>query len=250
MIDQNAWSQDLEVGIGPHDEEVKWSPKAADDVSVGTGMDEGLHYRNRPEQSGARKVVLSVEPRRNRRRHARQTMSNLRDPLSRASVLAGVQGQGQQRLLRGLARVEAVRQEFFADDRAQEDVGVGTLKGRDGFVLEGHSSIGKDSAAIPTTLRRTSTHGREWHQICGLCPVNSTICSRRVKDTRCEGRVAYTQERDARLLPSRRAPNSAKTRQHACAPATSARTGPSARRLDAEIWRSGRFCSVECARLQ
>src|SRR5689334_16587014 len=63
LIDQNAWSQYLEVGIGPDAEVFTKAPTMS---SVGTGMDAGLHPKstwNNPEPevvlvvSGAGKIV-------------------------------------------------------------------------------------------------------------------------------------------------------------------------------------------------
>src|SRR5204862_473029 len=43
LIDQNAWSQYLEVGIGPDAEVFTKAPTLS---SVGTGMDAGLHPKS------------------------------------------------------------------------------------------------------------------------------------------------------------------------------------------------------------
>src|ERR1700749_4779779 len=59
LIDQNAWSQYLEVGIGPDAEVFTKAPTMS---SVGTGMDAGLHPKstwNKPEPE----VVLVVSSR-------------------------------------------------------------------------------------------------------------------------------------------------------------------------------------------
>ena len=59
LIDQNAWSQYLEVGIGPDAEVFTKAPTMS---SVGTGMDAGLHPKstwNNPEPE----VVLVVSSR-------------------------------------------------------------------------------------------------------------------------------------------------------------------------------------------
>ena len=102
LIEQGAWSQYLEVGIGP-DAEIftKAQPMAA----VGHGMEAGLHpisTWNNPEPE----VVLVVTSQgRNRRRHARQR----RQPARRGGPLgaAAVEGQGQQCLDRHRARSSA-----------------------------------------------------------------------------------------------------------------------------------------------
>ena len=95
LIEQGAWSQYLEVGIGP-DAEIftKGQPMSA----VGHGMEAGLHpisSWNNPEPE----VVLVVTSKgTHRRRHARQR----RQPARRGGPLgaAAVEGQGQQRLHR------------------------------------------------------------------------------------------------------------------------------------------------------
>ena len=93
LIEQGAWSQYLEVGIGP-DAEIftKAQPMAA----VGHGMEAGLHpisSWNNPEPEVVLVVELTGE---DRRGHARQR----RQPARRGGPLgaAAVQGQGQQRL--------------------------------------------------------------------------------------------------------------------------------------------------------
>ena len=95
LIEQNAWSQYLEVGIGP-DAEIftKAQPMAA----VGTGMDAGIHPKsswNNPEPE----VVLAVSVDRS---HRGGNAGQRRQPARRRGPFgaAARQGEGQQRVLR------------------------------------------------------------------------------------------------------------------------------------------------------
>ena len=95
LIEQNAWSQYLEVGIGP-DAEIftKAQPMAA----VGTGMDAGIHPNsswNNPEPE----VVLAAS---STGRIVAATLGQRREPARRGGTFrtAARQGEGQQRVLR------------------------------------------------------------------------------------------------------------------------------------------------------
>ena len=109
LIEQGAWSQYLEVGIGPDAEIFTKSPSMS---AVGTGSDAGIHPKstwNNPEPE----VVLAVaSDGADRRRDARQRRepARLRGPLGPAAQ----QGQGQQRQLRARAVPALLRCRFHA----------------------------------------------------------------------------------------------------------------------------------------
>ena len=112
LIEQNAWSQYLEVGIGPDAEVFTKAPTMS---SVGTGHGCRPASEIDLEQSGAGSRARGVEPRRDRRCDARQRRQSAR--LRGTLGAAVVEGQGQQRLLRRRPAAAAVRQQFFARRR-------------------------------------------------------------------------------------------------------------------------------------
>ena len=85
LIEQNAWSQYLEVGIGPDAEIFTKAPPMS---SVGTGMDAGLHPNSTWNNPEPELVLFVSTPRQDRRRRARQRRQSarLRGPFGAAAV--------------------------------------------------------------------------------------------------------------------------------------------------------------------
>lgn len=139
LIDQGAWSQYLEVGIGP-DAEIftKCQPMA----SVGTGADAGIHPNsswNNPEPE----VVLAAT---SDGRIVAATLGNdvnLRDVEGRSALLLGKAKDNNGSCAIGpfLRFFDAG---FTLDDIRRTTVTL-RVEGEDGFVLQGESSIAKIS---------------------------------------------------------------------------------------------------------
>jgi fumarylacetoacetate (FAA) hydrolase family protein len=135
LVQQGAWSQYLEVGIGP-DAEIftKSQPMSA----VGTGAEIGIHPKsewNNPEPE----IVLAVDS------HGRTVGAtlgndvNLRDFEGRSALLLGKAKDNNASCAIG-PFVRLFDEHFTIDDVRGCELAM-RVDGPDGFVLEGHSSM-------------------------------------------------------------------------------------------------------------
>ncbi|MBO9646665.1 MAG: fumarylacetoacetate hydrolase family protein, partial [Pseudacidovorax sp.] len=135
LIAQGAWSQYLEVGIGPDAEIFTKVPVLS---AVGTGADIGIHAKsvwNNPEPE----VVLAVNSRGQTMGAALGNDVNLRDFEGRSALLLGKAKDNNASCSIG-PFIRLFDDHFDMDHVRRITVGL-TVRGPDGFTLQGSSSL-------------------------------------------------------------------------------------------------------------
>jgi fumarylacetoacetate (FAA) hydrolase family protein len=139
LIAQGAWSQYLEVGIGPDAEIFTKAPVLA---AVGSGADAGLHPAsswNNPEPE----VVLAVNSRGEIVGAALGNDVNLRDVEGRSALLLGKAKDNNASASIG-PFIRLFDASFSLDDMRQATLTL-RVEGTDGFVMDGFSSMARIS---------------------------------------------------------------------------------------------------------
>jgi fumarylacetoacetate (FAA) hydrolase family protein len=139
LIAQGAWSQYLEVGIGPDAEIFTKAPSMA---AVGTGAEAGLHPAsswNNPEPE----VVLAVNSRGEIVGASLGNDVNLRDVEGRSALLLGKAKDNNASAAIG-PFIRFFDASFSLDDLRQAQLNL-RVEGTDGFVMEGFSTMAKIS---------------------------------------------------------------------------------------------------------
>ena len=135
LLEQGAWSQYLEVGIGP-DAEI--FTKSQPMSSMGTGVEVGIHpgsHWNNPEPE----IVLAINSKGNVTGAALGNDVNLRDFEGRSALLLGKAKDNNASCAIG-PFIRLFDEHFSLDEVRQADIHL-TVDGRDGFRLEGKSSM-------------------------------------------------------------------------------------------------------------
>lgn len=215
LISRGAWSQYLEVGIGP-DAEIftKCQPMA----SVGFGADVGLHpvsTWNNPEPEIAMIAASSG-------RIVGATIGNdvnLRDVEGRSALLLGKAKDNNASASLG-PFIRLFDDKFSIDDVKRAVVRL-KVEGEDGFSLEGASSMAEISRSpeelVAAAMGPHHQYRTGWRSISAPCSFHPRIAARRARDL---------PTRSATSSPSRRKNSVRWSTGCGCRP--TARTGPTA----------------------
>jgi fumarylacetoacetate (FAA) hydrolase family protein len=149
LIQQGAWSQYLEVGIGPDAEIFTKAPPMS---SVGTGAGIGIHPKstwNNPEPE----VVLAVDSQGRIKGAALGNDVNLRDFEGRSALLLGKAKDNNGASAIG-PFIRLIDDGFDLDAIRRVEVRL-RVEGTDGFVLDGRSSMAEISRDVTELVEHT-----------------------------------------------------------------------------------------------
>jgi fumarylacetoacetate (FAA) hydrolase family protein len=149
LIDDGMWSQYLEVAIGPDAEVFTKAPPLS---SVGWGAEIGVRsdsHWNNPEPE----VVLAVAPDGTPVGATLGNDVNLRDFEGRSALLLGKAKDNNASCAIG-PLIRLFDNRFTMDDVRAAEITL-RIEGRDGYVLEGHSSMGEISRDPEMLVRQT-----------------------------------------------------------------------------------------------
>jgi len=167
LIEKGMWSQYLEVGIGPYPEVFTKAPVLS---SVGYGAQIGIptfSTWNNPEPE----LVLVVDSRGTIRGATLGNDVNLRDIEGRSALLLGMAKDNNASSAIG-PFIRLFDETFTIDTLREEEISL-TVRGEDGYVLEGSSSVAKISRPFETLVN--AAHGPHHQYPDGFCLYTGTL---------------------------------------------------------------------------
>jgi fumarylacetoacetate (FAA) hydrolase family protein len=195
LIEEGAWSQYLEVGIGPDAEIFTKAPPMA---AVGTGVEIGIHpvsSWNNPEPE----VVLAIDSRGRIKGATLGNDVNLRDVEGRSALLLGKAKDNNASCALG-PFLRLIDDTFSLDDIRSAEVRL-EVRGEDGFTLKGHSSMSAIARDIEDLAAQAIGPHHQYPD--GLVLMLGTMFAP-IEDRDAEGRGFTHKEGDVVVIASSR----------------------------------------------